>query len=414
MLLLLASIILGFLVLGSITTYYLYRKLTIKNLGQLPITTSSVAFDHSRYGKIITWDKHTFYIKGKPFPIISGEFHYWRLPDKQRWKDILLTYKSSGLNCIRIYFHWGYHSPQQGVYLFDGNRDVEYLMTLCEELQLFVLAAPGPYICAETQAGGHPIWLVAKRNVRIRHLVRTLYRSYDLEYSRYGKEWFEALLPILKSHQITEKTNGCLLALQIENENFEKMKSIPIGLADDMRYLCKTARDLGITVPLFTNDAWESGSFIPKREDFREFGKEHFGVDLYGFDKYVVFCPNSSPSAAMFSSGPQSPKTWGEWKTKDVEQSFGDTEKLVRGFGGGAAESPIFIAELQGGWFNHYSVGATYDDIYNYFGEMFTKMIVETAVSQGSTAFSIYMFYGGTNWGTLGDPDVYTSYGIIF
>ena len=37
-------------------------------------------------------------------------------------------------------------------------------------------------------------------------------------------------------------------------------------------------------------------------------------------------------------------------------------------------------------------------------------MVTDTAISQGCTAFNIYMFYGGTNWGTLGDPDVYTSY----
>ena len=29
-----------------------------------------------------------------------------------------------------------------------------------------------------------------------------------------------------------------------------------------MRNLSKIARDLGITVPLFTNDAWEEGSFV--------------------------------------------------------------------------------------------------------------------------------------------------------
>ena len=55
-------------------------------------------------------------------------------------------------------------------------------------------------------------------------------------------------------------------------------------------------------------------------------------------------------------------------------------------------------------------MGCTFDDIYSYFGSDLTRTIAETAMSQGSTAFNIYMFYGGTNWGTLGDPDVYTSY----
>ena len=101
---------------------------------------------------------------------------------------------------------------------------------------------------------------------------------------------------------------------------------------------------------------------------------------------------------------------WKDWDPKDVTNAFDNTEKTVRSFGGGAAQSPIFIPELQGGWFNHYTVSCTFDDVYDYYGEDFTKMVVETSFSQGSTAFNLYMFYGGTNWGTLGDPDVYTSY----
>ena len=48
--------------------------------------------------------------------------HYWRVPDRNRWRPILQKYRSGGLNAVRIYFHWGYHSPNEGVYVFDGNR----------------------------------------------------------------------------------------------------------------------------------------------------------------------------------------------------------------------------------------------------------------------------------------------------
>lgn len=123
----------------------------------------------------------------------------------------------------------------------------------------------------------------------------------------------------------------------------------------------------------------------------------------------MVFCPTSDPKAAV-NGGSKDMTTWTEWDPKSVINAFDKTEATVRGFGGGAAQSPIFIPELQGGWFNHYTVSCTFDDVYNYYGEDFTKMVVETAMSQGCTALNLYMFYGGTNWGTLGDPDVYTSY----
>lgn len=135
-----------------------------------------------------------------------------------------MQYKSAGLNCIRIYFHWGFHSSREGNYDFSGNRDLEYLLTLCEELRLFVLAAPGPYICAETQGGGIPPWVISKRHVRIRHALFSFFRSYDEEYSRYCQEWLRNICPILARHQVTDKKNGCLLAFQIENESFELFK----------------------------------------------------------------------------------------------------------------------------------------------------------------------------------------------
>ena len=64
----------------------------------------------------------------------------------------------------------------------------------------------------------------------------------------------------------------------------------------------------------------------------------------------------------------------------------------------------MFIPELQGGWFNHYQLGHTYDAIYDFYGDNYTKVVVDSVLAQGVSAVSIYMIYGGTNWGTIGDP----------
>lgn len=274
--------------------FYLYAHQ--RTYGHLNITTSSVAYNRSRYQDFLDWDKYALKIEGVPTQIHSGEFHYWRVPDRERWPTILKQYRSAGFNTIRIYFHWGYHSPDEGTYIFDGNRDVDYLLTLCEELNLFVLAAPGPYICAETQAGGYPLWLVAKRELNIRHNFIMLWRIFDQTFANYESQWLIQILPILAKHQITENQvggkKGCVLGLQIDNELFENMKGfLPVGLHDQMRVLAKAARDAGMTVPLFTNDGFEEGGWVPhpeldkKKKKFWESNK--FGIDLYGFDKYV-------------------------------------------------------------------------------------------------------------------------------
>ncbi|KAJ3036844.1 hypothetical protein HDV00_002326 [Rhizophlyctis rosea] len=401
-------ILLAIVLLITVTLCLLLLAIRYRNLGSLPISTSSTAYDREQYGHILNWDKHSMIINGKPTPIFGGEFHYWRVPDRSRWEPILRQYRDAGLNTIRIYFHWGYHSPDDGVYHFDGNRDIEYLLSLAEKLGLYVLAAPGPYICAETQAGGIPQWLVAKRHIRIRHALFSFFRLYDPQYSDYSAQWFKAILPIFARHQITSNPKGCVIALQIENESFEMFKWLPLGLHDDMRHLAKTAREVGMTVPLFTNDGWEAGSFVARPDGYRVLGKQSFGLDLYGFDKYIVFCPTSSPMAVITGGAPDK-SGWGEWDVRSVE-GLDSVERTVRGFGGGAAESPIFIPELQGGWFNHYTVKHSFDDVYDYYGEAYTNLVLNSVLAQGSTMFSYYMFYGGTNWGTIGDPDVYTSY----
>jgi beta-galactosidase GanA len=283
--------LLPFLITFIIILFSSYAYFRRRNLGDLDIDTEDVAYDHQKFSHILKWDKHCFYIHGKPTLILSGEFHYWRLPVSYirsfvgsftlgihfkaiQSRRFYFTYLSIGLNCIRIYFHWGFHSPNEATYYFDGNRDVNFLLDLCEKHHLYVMCAPGPYICAETQGGGIPYWVIAKRHVRLRHSVNSLFRRFDHEYAKYSSEWYMALIPHISKHQITEKKNGCVIAFQIENESFETIRGIPLGVADDMKILCNTARDMGINVPLFTNDAFEEGSFITRDLSYRVFGKK--------------------------------------------------------------------------------------------------------------------------------------------
>ncbi|CAG8445632.1 14478_t:CDS:2 [Funneliformis caledonium] len=370
--------------------------------GTLPITTTDCSYDRNKYGHILDWDKHCLSIHGRPVLIFSGEFHYWRLPDRSRWEYILKKYRAGGFNCIRIYFHWGFHNPDEGIFKFDDNRDVDYLLNLCEKLELYVLAAPGPYICAETQAGGFPIWLASKKQ-NIRHIKFTGFKKYDNYFAAYEKAWFENILPIIARHQITEKPDGCVIALQIENELFDKVRKIPFGLHDEMRFLCKVARDCKITVPLFTNDPDESGSFIAKPEYDVKPSTSFFNR------KSFVFVPASAPVPFDFNIE-QDPKRWNPWAPKAVMKALDHLEKEVRGFGHDAAKSPILIPELQGGWFTTYKLDHTFDDVYNFYGDRFTRIVYDSVLAQGCTMLSIYMVYGGTNWGTIGDTDGYTSY----
>ena len=80
---------------------------------------------------------------------------------------MLQKIKAAGFNTISIYFDWAYHSPKAGVYDFAGIRDVSKLLTLAQDAGLYVIARPGPYINAETDAGGFPGWLITKKDEHV-------------------------------------------------------------------------------------------------------------------------------------------------------------------------------------------------------------------------------------------------------
>lgn len=333
----------------------------------------------------IIWDKYSLKIDGKRIFLMGGEFHYWRCPDRARWQDILTMYKIAGLNCIRVYFHWGYHNPNENKFYFTDNRDIDYLLSLCEQLGLYLFVAPGPYICAETNAGGFPGWLLAKREILIRNLKRTYKSKYDQKYMEYCKKWYEEFIPTISKHQITKNPKGCVLAFQVENEYDNKI-IIFKGLKRYIEELIVIARKLGITVPIFHNDRREEGSW------------ENI-VDLYGFDKYVIFAPKFPKSLPI-----------PEWSPKKFKKKVDKLEKKVRSFGENAANSPLFVPELQGGWFNHWGIKYGYDELYNYYGHTYQKLLEQSLAAQGSTMMLLYMFYGGTSWGSVPDLDVYSSY----
>src|SRR5439155_274489 len=110
----------------------------------------------------ITWDHYSLMIDGQRSFIWSGEFHPFRLPSPSLWRDVLQKLKANGYNAVSIYFDWGYHSARRGVYDFSGVRDMDLALAIAQEVGLFVIARPGPYINAKVDGGGFPGWLTTQ------------------------------------------------------------------------------------------------------------------------------------------------------------------------------------------------------------------------------------------------------------
>src|SRR3954463_413185 len=109
----------------------------------------------------VTYDNYSFMVDGQRTYLWSGEFHYFRLPSPDLWRDVFQKMRAAGFNSTSLYFDWGYHSPAPGVYDFTGVRDVDKVLDMAQEAGLYVIARPGPYINAEVDGGGFPGWLPA-------------------------------------------------------------------------------------------------------------------------------------------------------------------------------------------------------------------------------------------------------------
>ena len=182
-----------------------------------------------------------FYLDGKRFQIISGSIHYFRVVP-QYWRDRLLKLKAMGCNTVETYIPWNFHERRRGEFDFSGWRDVAAFVRLAQEVGLYVLLRPTPYICGEWEFGGFPAWLLEEDGMRL--------RCSDPAYMKHVLAYYDELIPRLVPLQVTH--GGPVLMMQVENEygSYGDDKAYLAALRDAM-----TAR--GIDVPLFTSDGPE-------------------------------------------------------------------------------------------------------------------------------------------------------------
>ena len=300
----------------------------------------------------ISFDRYSLLIGGRQTVIYAGEFDPWRLPSPSLWLDRLEKMKADGLNAVTAYFDWDYQSPAPGVYDLTGVRDINTFLNDAQKAGLYVIARPGPYINAETDAGGFPGWLVTGQGTA---------RTDAPDYVAAAKQWLSEVDPIIAAHQITR--GGDVILYQVENELFWNDPST----VNYMHELEHKARADGIDVPLTGND---SGTFQ----------RTAAALDIDGYDSYPLGfnCADTS--------------------------TFGNPPRFSAFVG-----APLMLPEFQAGSYDSWG-GAGYDACYQLTGPDFENVFDKSNFAQGVTIESNYMAVGGTNWRWLPAPFMYTAY----
>lgn len=276
-----------------------------------------------------------FLLDDKPIKILSGSIHYFRIP-RQDWYHSLYNLKALGFNTVETYIPWNFHETIEGQFEFSNQKDIHEFLATAQELGLYAIVRPSPFICAEWEFGGLPAWLLNDRNMRI--------RSRDPKYLKKVQTYFKELFKILTPLQIDN--GGPIIMMQVENEygsfgeDYEYLKAIK-----------KFMEEEGVTVPLVTSDgSWKQ----------------------------------CLQAGSMIEEGVLPTGNFGSRTIKN----FSNLKKFHQEYN---KDWPLMCMEFWDGWFNRWGEEIIQRDSEDLANE------VRDAINLGS--LNLYMFHGGTNFG---------------
>ncbi|CAM5619031.1 glycoside hydrolase family 35 protein [Streptomyces griseomycini] len=318
----------------------------------------------------VGFDRYSMLVDGRRLVLWSGEMHPFRLPSPSLWRDVLQKLRAHGHNAVSVRVPWNHHSPAPGKYDFTGVRDLDLFLRTAAEERLYVILRPGPYSgAADVDADGFPGWLTVAEGTA---------RTADPAYLLHVDEWLSAVNAIAVRHLYT-RGGGTVLLYQIE-DGYDASADGPAGRAY-LTHLYEKVRADRIDVPLFyAGDGADGnrgpGAFGAGRE------KGHW---LYGVD--VATAPG------------------------EVPPDLGHFGK--RGTGAGP-RTPGFVAGAAGGaadpWGGVASGGKGYAEVRRAYDAAYGRRGYLTHLANGATVHNVRMVFGGTSWGWLPSPGVYTSY----
>jgi len=132
--------------------------------------------------------------------LLSGEFHYWRVPEES-WSRIMMSIREMGLDTITSYIPWHYHEKEKGKFDFTL---LENFLDLLEKENFWVVLRPGPYLYTEWQNKGVPDYMVK-------------YHRLHPEFLKLSAEYIKNICAVIKPYLVTK--GGNVVMVQADNES---------------------------------------------------------------------------------------------------------------------------------------------------------------------------------------------------
>ncbi|XP_020973461.1 beta-galactosidase 8-like isoform X2 [Arachis ipaensis] len=157
----------------------------------------------------VTYDHRALIIDGNRRVLISGSIHYPR-STPEMWPDLIQRSKDGGVDVIETYVFWNLHEPIRGQYNFEGRGDLVKFVKEVAAAGLYVHLRIGPYVCAEWNYGGFPIWLHFIPGIKF----RTDNEPFKAEMKRFTAK----IVNMMKQESLYASQGGPIILSQIENE----------------------------------------------------------------------------------------------------------------------------------------------------------------------------------------------------
>ena len=304
----------------------------------------------------VTWDRYSLLIDGRRVCPVMGEVHYSRIPADE-WEAEVRKMKEGGVTVVATYVFWNHVEEQEGVFRWDGQRDLRRFLEICQRQELPVILRIGPFCHGEVRNGGIPDWMF-DRGCRL--------RSQDPAFMDYVGRLYRQIYSQIMGLQW--KDGGPLMACQFDNEYR--------GSGDYLMALKRLALSIGFDLPFYTRTGWpELSKPVPFGEMLPLYGDYADGF----WDKSTGETPGNYYKAFCFKAFRSS--------TAIGTDILGDqSEALTRG----DQDYPYFTCELGGGMATAY-----HRRPYIYTDDTYSMALVK--LGSGSNLLGYYMYHGGTN-----------------
>jgi hypothetical protein len=188
----------------------------------------------------VTYDHKALVINGERRILISGSIHYPR-STAEMWPDLFRKAKDGGLDVIQTYVFWNMHEPSPGNYNFEGRFDLVKFVKLAQQAGLYVHLRIGPYVCAEWNFGGFPVWL--------KYVPGISFRTDNEPFKNAMEGFTKKVVDLMKSEGLFESQGGPIILAQVENEYKPEEMEYGLAGAQYMNWAAQMAVGMDTGVP---------------------------------------------------------------------------------------------------------------------------------------------------------------------